>query len=85
MRLRAISASLVLLSCALGCAGTKPPPEPVKAPETTLTSADYVPHDDMEMSFAPEGVKQGPAIKHTEPTEGTIAPRVVSTTDKLKH
>jgi hypothetical protein len=85
MRLNAFSALLVSVSWLVACASSKPPAEPVKAPETTLTSADYVPHDDMEMSFAPEGVKAAPAQKRNEPNEGTIAPRVVSAGDKLRH
>ena len=54
---------------------TKQPP---KAPELTYSQADFNPPSEFDMSFAPNGVAQGPAIKRSQPAEGSYRARMVS-------
>ena len=72
----ALLATAALLSTAAGCASSAQAP---KAPEPiAYDRADFTPPSEFDMSFAPQGVAQGPAIKRSQPTEGSYAPRLVS-------
>jgi hypothetical protein len=71
-----VSASLLTLTGMTGCAGSAPPPK--MADPITYNQADFSPPGEFDMSFAPQGVAQGPAIKRSEPAEASYKARVVT-------
>ncbi len=73
MRTIIVVVSSVLLAAATGCAAA-PPPAP-KAEPITYDRAAFTPPTEFDMSFREA---QGPAVKRSEPTEGSYKTRLVS-------
>jgi hypothetical protein len=76
MRVLTVLVSAMFLRAVAGCAASNA--ESPKAPELTYSQADFNPPSEFDMSFAPDGVAQGPAIKRSQPAEGSYRARMVS-------
>lgn len=76
MRVLVVVVSALFLGNLTAC--TASTPAPPQTPGLTYGQADFNPPSDFEMSFAPEGVAEGPAIRRSQPGEGSYRPRLVS-------
>ena len=68
--------SLALASLT-GCAA-RPAAPPKVAEPISYNAADYTPPGEFDMSFAPQGLAKGPAIKRSEPESTSYKARLVS-------